>query len=336
MELRGMKVLVTGGAGFIGSHLVEALVEKGAEVTVIDSSAQGSSGNLKGCLADIDYHRVDVLGLEVQDLIARRGFHLIYHLASNSSVPSSVEDPGADLSFNTLATFRLLETLRRRSPETRLVYFSSAAVYGSPREVPFDETAPLAPISPHGVSKLAADRYVSVFSHLYGIKAAILRPFSVYGPRLRRQVVHDLIKKVDGNPDELRILGDGSQIRDFCYVDDVVNAALITAAMGQFGGEVYHVASGIGCSIGELARLICDVMGARPRFVFAGTARSGEPQEWVADIAKLKALGYSPRVDLPDGISRTYKWYTEARHANSRGEFGRQMAEESETSVRLP
>jgi len=318
MSLYAANVLVTGGAGFIGSHLVQALVANRARVTVIDNLSHGSLSNLAGCLRGVEFLEMDVLAPQSQDLLATHRFDVVYHLASNAYVPPSVEDPISDLHVNLLATFQLLETIRQRSPATALVYFSSAAVYGSPERIPVSETAPLAPISPYGVSKLAAERYVAVYSHLYGLKAASLRLFSVYGPRQTKQVVYDLMKKLHHDPRELRMHGDGSQIRDFCYVDDVVDAALLTLARGPLGGEVYNVASGTGCSMRDLAELICEVAGVTPRFVFSGRVREGDAQRWVADLTRLRALGYSPQVSLPEGIARTYVWYNQS--VSSRGE----------------
>jgi UDP-glucose 4-epimerase len=308
------RALVTGGAGFIGSYLVEALLTRGAEVTVVDDLSHGSLQNLSACSGVAEFLKMDVLAPEVQDLVGKNQYDVVYHLASDAYVPPSVEDPTTDLRVNALATLQLLETIRLRSPDTAVVYFSSAAVYGSPEQIPIGESAPLDPISPYGVSKLAAERYVAVYSHLHDLRGASLRLFSAYGPRQTKQVVYDLIRKLHDDSQELRMLGDGSQVRDFCYVDDVVNAALIIAAKGRLAGEVYNIASGTGYSIRQLAQVICEAMEVTPRFVFSGAVRLGDSQKWVADIGRLRAIGYSPQVSLHDGIGKTCAWYQQRVH----------------------
>jgi UDP-glucose 4-epimerase len=311
MELAGKNILVTGGAGFIGSHLVEALLESRANVTVLDRINQQSMINLNRSLSCIDYVNVNILSLDAKEFVSSKYFDIIYHLANNAHVPSSIDNPTRDLENNLLSTFNLLEAIRVKSPGTSFVYLSSAAIYGNPGYVPIGETAPLAPISPYGVSKLAAERYVAVYSNLYGINTVILRPFSVYGPRQTKQVVYDLINKLHQNPVELNLYGDGSQVRDFCYVDDVVRAILLVTQKSRLTGEAYNLASSEGHSILNLAQIVSDVMGVKPRVVFSGSNRPGDPQEWVADISRLSEIGFRPLVKLSDGIKKTYQWYLE-------------------------
>jgi UDP-glucose 4-epimerase len=203
----------------------------------------------------------------------------------------------------------LLETLRGSDLGSILIVASSAAVYGNPIRIPISETDLTVPISPYGVSKLAMERYVSVYSQVYGLKAASLRFFSAYGPRQHKQIVYDFIKKISNNPGELVILGDGTQVRDLVYVEDIVQAALVVLGNGPLEGEVYNVAGGRGYSTREIAETMTHVMDLRPKFRYTGSIRPGDPEKWIACIDKISKLGFSPRISLEEGMKRTIEWY---------------------------
>jgi len=303
------RVVVTGGAGFIGSHLVEALTREGAEVTVIDNLSTGHRDNLLGVTGKIAFQELDIRHAAWPEVLAD-GYDVIFHLAGNAYVPPSVERPGWDFQSNLIATFRLVEALREMQWPGRLIYASSAAVYGNPARLPICEEDPTLPVSPYGVAKLAAERYVAVYSQLYGLKGVSLRLFSLYGPRQRKQVVYDLIEKIVRNPGELPIYGDGTQVRDFNYVEDTVRAAMLVALRSPLRGEVYNVASGRECSIHELAGTLCGILRVQPRFLYSGSVRPGDAQRWTVNIARLTALGYLPEMSLEQGLRRTVEWFT--------------------------
>jgi UDP-glucose 4-epimerase len=304
-----LRVLVTGGAGFIGSHLVEGLVARGARVSVADDLSTGHQGNLAAVTDDADFHALDLAKDDLSSLLVAGRFELVFHLAANGYVPPSVEDPRFDLERNVLATFNLLEGLRELLPDAHLVNASSAAVYGEGVRMPMHEDDATFPLSPYGVSKLAAERYVAVYAHVYGLRTTSVRLFPVYGPRLRKQVIYDLMSKIEANPDELFIHGDGTQVRDFNHVTNVVHALLRIAQFGRRQGDVYNVASGERVAIGDLARMICTRMGVSPRFVYSGSVRPGEAQSWRADISLLESLGYRSQLGLSDGLSETVAWF---------------------------
>jgi len=306
---RDRPVLVTGGAGFIGSHLVEELVRLGARVTVVDSWATGHRDNLAGVIDRVDVCTLDLRHDDIRPLLTERGVEVIFHLAGNAFVPTSVENPRWDFETNALSTFNLLEAVREASPRVRLVYSSTAAVYGEGVRMPIREDDPAVPIAPYGISKLAGERYTAAYAKLHGLHTVVVRLFSVYGPRQRKQVVYDLIRKVHENANELFIHGDGSQVRDFNHVSNVVAAMLFVSERARFEGEVYNVAGEDAVSIAELARIICERMGAAPRFVYSGDVRPGEAQRWTADISRLKALDYRPRLGLADGVADTVSWF---------------------------
>ncbi len=302
-------ILVTGGAGFIGSHLVEHLVKLGAYVTVIDSVSTGYLNNLQPVLSQIDLIPNDLTTVLQSGQLNFENYKYIFHLAANPYIPPSVENPKMDFEANLQATFMLLDALRLSPNAPRLINASSAAVYGNPVRLPIQETDATIPISPYGVSKLAAERYVAVFSRLYGIQAASLRFFSVYGPRQHKQVVYDLLNKLRANPTCLEILGDGSQARDFTYVLDVVQAMILAAVVATGKGEVYNVASGTTHTIAELATTLCEVCGLTPELKYTGQIRPGDAEKWEVDIGRLKKLGFNVCTSLEIGLSAVRDWY---------------------------
>jgi UDP-glucose 4-epimerase len=307
-----MSVWVTGGAGFLGSHVAEALVGAGQDVTVVDDFSTGLEGNLAGLAVRTFRHSLQ--DAAVEGLLARERPSVIFHLAGDALVARSVEDPRADCERNLLATLALLEAVRRSSPETKVLFASTGAVYGDRAERPFVETDGVWPISPYAVAKLAAERYCFAFAHTYGLRTCSLRLFSVYGPRQTKQVVYDLIRKIHANPEELPLFGDGTQERDFSHAKNIVDAFLLAAEKAEFRGEVFNVAGDEIVSIRGLAEMLCEAMGVRPRLQFTGQRRPGDSQRWVADTARLRALGYRPRVSLRDGLRDTVEWYVRSQH----------------------
>lgn len=308
------RVLVTGGAGFIGSHLVEKLAACGARVTVVDSLSTGHLENLAVVDPAVELRQVDVRDVDWEADINVQKYEVIFHLAANAYVPPSVERPSWDCEINFGATFRLLEALRCCAWRGALVYASSAAVYGHGVHMPIREEDPLAPISPYGVSKLASERYLAVYSQLYGLRGASARIFSCYGPRQRKQVIFDLLTKLRQNPNELFIYGDGTQTRDFNYVGDTARGLMLIAQAGALAGETYNLASGRACSIGELAQVLAQILRLQPRFVYSGSVRPGDPERWLADISHLASLGYHPQVSLEEGLQNTVDWFLSANN----------------------
>jgi UDP-glucose 4-epimerase len=300
---------VTGGAGFIGSHLVEHLVAGGAPVTVVDNLSTGSLEHLQTVLPKVKLVLGDLGDLLRLKRVDLNDYACVFHLAANSYIPPSVANPPFDFHENLYNTFALLEDLRQTTNPPRLVNVSSAAVYGNPVSLPIRETDPTVPIAPYGVSKLAGERYVAVYSQLYGIQAVTVRLFSIYGPRQRKQVVYDFFSKLRTSPGRLEILGDGSQARDFTYVADVVQALLLVATMAPNRGEVYNVASGTTHTIAELVEACCQVCGLTPDIVYSGRVRPGDAEKWVVDITRLKELGFEPRAKLEKGLAAIRDWY---------------------------
>lgn len=308
----GTRVLVTGGAGFIGSHLVERLVHVGARVTVVDDLTTGRVENLGAVVAQIELDQRP-LGEALLQQGYVEAFDLVFHLAANPYIPPSVENPSFDYALNLETSFRLLEALRVADRRPRLVNTSSAAVYGNPSRLPIGESDPTVPISPYGVSKLAAERYVAVFSELYGMPCSSVRLFSVFGPRQHKQVVYDLIDRCSRDPDRLVVFGDGTQERDFVYVEDVAAAMVAVAERAPGAGEVFNVASGSTHSIAQLVAGVCEALGADPEITYSGSVRPGDAERWAVDISALRALGFEARTSLQSGIEQIRDWYRAER-----------------------
>jgi UDP-glucose 4-epimerase len=312
MRAEDARALVTGGAGFIGSHLVERLVDFGARVTVVDDLSTGRLENLRGVMSRIDLD-VRPLGTVLNEPGVLLDCDVIFHLAANAYIPPSVDDPAYDYGLNLETTFRLLEVLRRAERRPRLVNTSSAGVYGNPERLPIRESDPTVPISPYGVSKLAAERYVAVYSQLYGIPASSVRLFSVYGPRQRKQVVYDLIDRLARDPCRVEVIGDGTQERDFVYVDDVATAMILVSEHAPARGEALNVASDSTHSISQLVSGICDAMELRPEIAYTGQVRPGDAERWSVDTSALRMLGYEARTSLVKGLRATWDWYRAGR-----------------------
>lgn len=312
MPIDHQRILVTGGAGFVGSHVVEELVRRGAEVTVVDRLTSGNMAHLAGVEDAIRLVRMDVQHPKFIPFVTDGRYDAIFHFAGPASVPKSVEAPYEDFEQSLHATVRLLEGLRRNCPRTALMAASSAAVYGNPARLPMCETDPTVPISPYGVSKLAMERYVAVYSQLYGIPAASLRFFSIYGPRQRKQIVYDLIGKLTEDPNTLTLLGDGTEMRDFIFVTDVARAVLAVYERGDLRGEVYNVAGGKSYTTLDIARAVAAALEADPEITFTGRVRAGDPVKWHANIDRITRTGFQPRVDINEGIAATVAWYRAA------------------------
>jgi UDP-glucose 4-epimerase len=277
-------------------------------VTVVDNLTTGRMDTLPAG-APVDVQRLDLRRDDLHSLLGERSPEAVFHLAANAYVPPSVDDPAWDFEENALATLRLLEAVRHAAPAARVVFTSTAAVYGDGSPEPFREEDATVPVSPYGVSKLAAERYVAVYARLWKLRTAVVRLFPVYGPRLRKQVVYDLMCRIRDNPHELFIHGDGTQVRDCNHVANVVGALLVVAERGELRGEAYNVAAGEPVTIAELAQMLCERMGATPRFVYSGDVRPGDAQKWSADISRLERLGYAPRLRLADGLTETVEWF---------------------------
>lgn len=302
-----MKVLVTGGAGFIGSHIAERLVREGHSVRVLDNLTSGRRENLATIAGDVELQVGDVRD-ESACARAAEGVELVFHEAAIVSVPYSVEHPRETHAVNVLGTLNVALAARDAGAR-RLVFACSAAVYGEEPTLPKHEGMRPEPVSPYGVEKIAGEQYLRAFAHVYGLETLSLRYFNVFGPRQDPtspysgviSVFADRLLRGAG----LHVFGDGLQTRDFVFVENVVDANLLAAKAPKevVSGQGYNVACGERTTLLELAALLSEV-SARPLVVTHGAARVGDVRDSVADIARARRdLGYAPRVSLRDGLA---------------------------------
>jgi len=290
-------ILVTGGAGFVGSHLADALVDDN-DVRVLDDCSRGSRDAVPGAAEFVEGDIRDVATVER----ACTGVDLVFHQAANISVEHSVEDPVGSHRVNVDGTLNVLEAAR--DADARVVFASSAAVYGEPSAVPVVESQPKAPSSPYGAEKLSADRYARLYADLYDLETVVLRYFNVYGPggiATDYSGVIDVFLTRAHRDEDLPVHGDGTQTRDFVHVSDVVQANL-RAATTDHVGEAYNVGTGESVTINRLAELIVEVTGSASAIVHT-SPREGDIEESEADIGRARdRLGYQPQTTLRNGL----------------------------------
>ena len=309
-----MHYLVTGGAGFIGSNIVDELVRRGQRVTVLDDLSAGKEANLSGVKDKIELIHGSFVDLPVVQA-ACRGADYVIHLGARTSVPRSVKDPLETNRVNVDGTLNVL-VAARDAKVRRVVFAASSSAYGETPTLPKVETMTPAPISPYGISKLVGEMYLQVFGRVYGLENVSLRYFNVFGPR------QDPSSQYSGvlsrfmlailEEEQMVVYGDGEQSRDFTYVDNVVDATLRACEAAGASGLVFNVGTGSRITLNQTLKLLEKISG-KPLRAKYDLPRAGDILHSQADISLgRRALGYEPRVDFEEGLRRTWNWYREA------------------------
>lgn len=306
-----MKALVTGGGGFIGSHIVMRLLDGGHEVRVIDDFSTGRKENLAGAAGRIDLREGD---LRDPDAVrgAVEGVDWVFHEAALPSVARSVEDPLSTNAVNVQGTLQLLLAARDAGVR-RVVYAASSSAYGDTPTLPKIETMPPSPLSPYALQKYAGEQYCVMFSRLYGLETVALRYFNVFGPRqdpagFYSAVIPRFIVQL-ARGEKPTVFGDGEQSRDFTYIDNVVDANLLAAERSEAVGEVINVACGERITLNRLLAELCDILGVDIPAEH-GPPRAGDVRHSLADISKAhRLLGYEPGIALREGLERTAAFF---------------------------
>lgn len=320
----GANVLITGGLGFVGSNLAHRLLDLGAHVTLVDSLIPIYGGNLRN-IAGIE-ERVRVNIADVRDEHSMnymvQGQNFLFNLAGQTAHADSMRDPYTDLDINCRAQLSILEACRKHNTELKLVYASTRQIYGKPDYLPVDERHLLRPVDVNGINKMAGEWYHILYNNVYGIRACALRLTNTIGPRMRvkdaRQTFVGIWLKKLLDEEPLQVFGDGSQIRDFNYVDDVVDALLMCAADPAADGQIFNLGADETINLRDLAALLVEIneAGSYEIVPFPPERKAIDIGDYYADYRLIQGrLGWRPRISLREGLRRTLEFYrTEREH----------------------
>ena len=308
-----MLVLVTGGAGFIGPKLIGRLVERGDLVRVFDDLSTGSLSNISELIKTgaVEFIKGDVRDAKAVSEAAK-GCNLIYHLAAQSLVPVSTERPDLDMEINIEGTLNVLRAAKDIG--SKVIFASSAAVYGKVTKTPTPEDEPLVPYSFYGLSKMAAENYCRIYSELFGVPTVTLRLFNIYGPGTNKGVMIDLYRRLLRDPRRLEVLGTGNQLKDYLYIDDSVEALLMATERAACRGEAYNIGLGESYTVFQLAEMMLGILGLSGVEVKArgGVAWLGDVELTQPDVSKAeRELGWKAKTGIREGLLRTLEWFEE-------------------------
>ncbi len=301
------KAVVTGGAGFIGSHICDALIERGFEVAVIDNLSSGKRRNLAPRAA---FYQLDIRDKSIAAVFAKERPEVMFHLAAQMDVRRSVADPAYDADVNIGGTINLLEAGRAAGLRKTIYSSTGGAVYGEPEKLPADEDTPVAPLCPYGVSKHTVEHYLELYRKLYGMDYTVLRYANVYGPRQDphgEAGVVAIFSQMLLAGQQPRIFGDGSKTRDYVYVDDIIAANML--ALDGAGGAVLNIGRGVQTTDQEIFDGVRDAVGCDTRAAYA-PKRLGEVDYIALDASRARrVLGWTPKVGLAEGLRRAVAFY---------------------------
>ncbi len=302
-----MRIVVTGGAGFIGSHVVERLIKNGNEITVLDNLSSGKEQFIAKYInnPNCKLHKVSLLHDALDEYF--KSVDQVWHLAANSDVRLGIENPLIDFEQNVVATLNVLEAMRRNNG-SKMIFTSSSSVYGEPSIIPTPENySPLVPVSLYGASKLSSEALIASYCHSFGINASIFRLANIIGSKLTHGVIYDFINKLHKNPNELEILGDGNQTKSYLHVEDCVSAMLIGSKHSRSPVDIFNLGSPDTISVKEIAEILCSHMHLAPKFNFVGGKKGwkGDVATMQLDISKILKLGWKPEYNSKGAIEKT-------------------------------
>lgn len=316
-QFKGSSVLITGGLGFIGSNLAIQLVELGAKVTLVDSLIPEYGGNLRNIAPIAD--RVTVNISDVRDEYAMKyliqGHDYLFNLAGQTSHLDSMENPFPDLEINARSQLSILEACRKFNPTIRVVFASTRQVYGAPESLPVDERHPLHPVDVNGINKIAGESYHILYNNVYGIRSAVLRLTNTYGPRMRVKDARQTFlgiwirRLLEGQP--ILVYGDGKQVRDFNYIDDLVHALLLAAIHEDAYGHIFNLGADDPTSLRDVAAKMTAIhRGTFEVVPFPNKLKAIDIGDYYGDYRRIRSrLGWTPKVSLEEGLKRSIAYF---------------------------
>jgi UDP-glucose 4-epimerase len=304
--------LVTGGAGFIGSHLVDRLLLDNWKVRIVDNFSSGRVENIKHHKGNrnVEILKGDLKNFEEAEK-AIRDVNTVFHYAANPEVRVSTTNPEVHFNENIVVTFNILEAMRKNDVN-EIVFASSSSVYGEPERIPVNEDAPIKPVSVYGASKAACENLIHAYSRLYGIRAVVLRYANVVGPRLKHGVIWDLINKLNKNPKELEVLGDGKQVRSYIYINDAIEATILAFKNMKSNFEIYNIGNRDWITVDVIVKAIIEMLEINDiKIVYKPVAHGvgwlGDVKYIALDITKLIGLGFKPVMNSLEAVKETIK-----------------------------
>ncbi len=295
-----MKILIIGSNGFIGSHCVKYFITKGFEVFQADVTES----------LETNFYKIESQNSDFSLPIKEHRFDVCINASGSAHVGFSFENPSRDFELNVVNVQKILVAIRDFNSDCKLINFSSAAVYGNPQSLPITEHSSCRPLSPYGFHKLQSELLLTEYHNFFGLNTCSLRVFSAYGPRLKKQLFWDLYLKALKN-DEVSLFGTGKETRDFIYIDDLLQIIDLVIQNSPFQGSIYNVANNQEITIAEAAQVFLKEFSSEKKVVFNGEVKVGDPNNWIADMGKLKIYGFEPKYNLAIGIKKYTEWLKE-------------------------
>ncbi len=292
-----MKILIIGSKGFIGSHCVDYFSAKGHKVWQADISP----------VVEDNYIQVATHNTDYTSLFQDKEYDVCINASGAANVGFSFENPDKDFELNVLNVNKLLVAIRQHNPKCKFINFSSAAVYGNPSKLPITESMPLSPLSPYGFHKVQSEYLLKEYYKFFGLHTCNLRVFSAYGSRLYKQLFWDLYQK-SKQDSVIELFGTGEESRDFIFIDDLVKAVEVVIEQAPFQGDTYNLANGVETKIKEVVSLFYGFLNPQLKYKFSGKVKIGDPNNWQADISRIKELGFQPEYDVETGLKKLTQW----------------------------